>query len=251
MCLNSTVGGDQGKPITFVVFPKSLAVTAWLVDTKQGRRLLFSDATILNSSDGFMRYSVGNNVFNWTVYPALAEAPRRDNAAISTTSAPHSSMSAYSLTLPGGGTVRACKGYRSSNSTLSTDGPALPENVNDVFLDIDYQGDVGMAFINGSLVDDEFYFGQPWRIGLKRFLPRVAEDGMYISFRPMSKDAPFLADLPPDRGSRSSPISKKYCGSTASKSCPSTRRRSASRSLQHQQIRLVRFCGNCSFLSNS
>ena len=106
-------------------------------------------------------------------------------------------MSAYSLTLPEVEPFVHAKVVDRRTLTLSTDGPALPENVNDVFLDIDYQGDVGMAFINGSLVDDEFYFGQPWRIGLKRFLPRVAEDGMYISFRPISKDAPFLADLPP------------------------------------------------------
>ena len=191
------VGGDQGKPITFAVIPKSLALNAWLVDTKQGRRLLFSDVAILNNSGGFDAYSVGNNVFNFAVYPALSEAPRRDNAAIGTTAAPHRSMSAYSLTLPEVEPFVHAKVVDRRTLTLSTDSPALPENVNDVFLDIDYQGDVGLAFINGSLVDDEFYFGQPWRIGLKRFLPRVAEDGMYISFRPISKDAPFLADLPP------------------------------------------------------
>ena len=53
-----------------------------------------------------------------------------------------------------------------------------------------------MAFIKGHLVDDHFYFGQPWRIGLKRFLPQLAEDEMYISFRPLAKDAPFIPDLP-------------------------------------------------------
>jgi beta-galactosidase len=192
-----TVNSDHGKPITFAVIPKSLALNAWLVDTKQGRRLLFSDAAILNNSAGFDAFSVGNNVFNFAVYPALSEPPRHDNAAIGTATAPHRSMSAYSLTLPEVEPFVHAKVVDRRTLTLSTDSSALPENINDVFLDIDYLGDVGLAFINGALVDDHFYFGQPWRIGLKRFLPRVAEDGMYISFRPINKDAPFLADLPP------------------------------------------------------
>ena len=65
-----------------------------------------------------------------------------------------------------------------------------------MFLEIDYTGDVGLAFMNGQMVDDNFYFGQPWRIGLKRFFPQLSEAGMYFSFRPLSKDAPFLSDLP-------------------------------------------------------
>ncbi|MFA4945354.1 MAG: beta-galactosidase [Lentisphaeria bacterium] len=42
---------------------------------------------------------------------------------------------------------------------------------NDLFLRIDYFGDVGQAFINGKLVHDNFCNGQPWEIGLKRFMP--------------------------------------------------------------------------------
>ena len=75
--------------------------------------------------------------------------------------------------------------------TLSSEKADLPEGVNDVFVEIDYTGDVGLAFINGQLVDDHFYCGQPWRIGLKRFFPKLAESGMYLSFRPINQDVAF------------------------------------------------------------
>lgn len=50
----------------------------------------------------------------------------------------------------------------------------------------------------GRLVDDHFYLGPPWTIGLKRFLPAVEREGMYFYFRPMPDNPPDLADIPAD-----------------------------------------------------
>lgn len=190
------VENDRGQPITFAVFPKSLAVHAWRVDTSHGNRLIFSDATILPSSGGVDAYGVGNPNISLAVYPALAEPPRREGAAIAAADAPHSSMSAYTIAQPEAEPFVHAKVVDRRTVTLSADTSALPNNIDDVFVEIDYVGDVGLAFIGGELVDDHFYFGQPWRIGLKRFMTQVANNGMYLSFRPVQKDAPFLSDLP-------------------------------------------------------
>ncbi len=191
-----TVKNDAGQSITFVLFPKQLALHAWRLQTPSGEHLLFSDSTVLQQSGGAELSNIGNNIFSFSVYPAIAEAPKSQAAALAEIPAPHPSMSAYTLTLPSAEPFVHAKVADRKTLTLSSDQSSLPEHINDVFLDIDYTGDVGLAFIDGQLVDDHFYFGQPWRIGLKRFLPRLAEDGMYISFRPMRKDAPFLPDLP-------------------------------------------------------
>lgn len=65
-------------------------------------------------------------------------------------------------------------------------------------LNIDYIGDTGMAFLNGRLVADHFYFGEEWRIGLKRFFDSAAADEMILYFRPLYKDAPFYQDFAPE-----------------------------------------------------
>lgn len=70
------------------------------------------------------------------------------------------------------------------------------EGLNDIFLKIDYVGDTGMAFIDGTLAADNFYQGLPWWIGLKRFAPEVLQKGIYFCFRPMYENAPYLTDLP-------------------------------------------------------
>jgi beta-galactosidase len=192
-----TIENDLGQPVTFAIFPKSMAKHAWLVNAKDQKHLLFSDSTILSNSEGFEAYSVGTNTFTFTTYPALSDTPRHQTTLLSQASAPHSSMSAYTISFPDAEPFVHAKIVDRRTLTLSTDKPTLPKDINNVFLDIDYTGDVGLAFINGELVDDHLYFGKPWRMGLKRFLCRLAEEGMYISFRPLLKDASFLADLPP------------------------------------------------------
>ena len=48
--------------------------------------------------------------------------------------------------------------------------------VSDLFLKVEYQGDIARLSADGHLLTDEFYTGMPWCIGLKRFR-RQAESG--------------------------------------------------------------------------
>lgn len=61
------------------------------------------------------------------------------------------------------------------------------DELNELFLNIDYEGDTGMAFIDGELVADNFNNGQLWSIGLKRFLPAILEKGLVLVFHPVRK----------------------------------------------------------------
>ena len=68
--------------------------------------------------------------------------------------------------------------------------------VNDYFLQLDYTGDVAMAFLKGELVLDHFYYGAPWQISLKRFQQELTDEELSFYIRPLRKNAPFLSDLP-------------------------------------------------------
>ena len=63
----------------------------------------------------------------------------------------------------------------------------LHEQVNDVFMHIDYTGDTGNAFIDGTMVSDHFYNGNAWEIGLKRFTPEELAKSMYVYISPLRK----------------------------------------------------------------
>ncbi|HEY2761116.1 MAG TPA: beta-galactosidase [Pirellulales bacterium] len=191
------VDRQQDKPVIFVVFPQSMARQAWLIKTHNEKRLIFTGATVLPVTDEALElHSHGSDQLALSVYPTLTKAPRSETESIESVGPPHPSMSAYQFSLPKIEPFVHAKVVDRKTITLSSELAALPDNLNDVLLEIDYIGDIGQAFMNGQLVDDHFYFGQPWQLGLRRFFPKLAEEGMYFSFHPLTKDAPFLADLP-------------------------------------------------------
>lgn len=61
---------------------------------------------------------------------------------------------------------------------------------------MDYLGDVALAFLGGQLVQDEFWHGAPWMIGLNRHREAMRGEAMSFYFRPMYKGHECLQDLP-------------------------------------------------------
>ena len=59
----------------------------------------------------------------------------------------------------------------------------------ETFLQIHYTGDIARAYIGDRLIDDDFYFGRPWEIGLRRFAPEVFVKGITLKILPLRKDA--------------------------------------------------------------
>ena len=65
--------------------------------------------------------------------------------------------------------------------------------VNDVFLEIRARGDVGRLFSDGWLMDDHFFSGATWEIGLKAFTERL-DRPLTLTVLPLRKDTPIYLD---------------------------------------------------------
>jgi hypothetical protein len=63
-----------------------------------------------------------------------------------------------------------------------------------VYLRLDYAGDIGRAYFGSTLVDDNFYNGLSWEIGLKRFVPQIFEEPLKIEVLPLSRREPIYLD---------------------------------------------------------
>ena len=61
------------------------------------------------------------------------------------------------------------------------------EGIKDAILCIDYSGDIGHAFIDGRLVNDNFANGAVWEIGLKDFEKDLADEDMTIYITPLKE----------------------------------------------------------------
>jgi beta-galactosidase len=78
------------------------------------------------------------------------------------------------------------------------DVPPVPASaqVADVWLDINYQGDEARLSSPTSLLDDDFWNGLPWNIGLREALPhwRTAQSDLELSVLPLPKSNPMYIE---------------------------------------------------------
>ena len=58
------------------------------------------------------------------------------------------------------------------------------------FLRITYQGDVARLYDQGKLVDDDFYKGTPWDVGLRSLVPADSDPVLELRILPLPKGAP-------------------------------------------------------------
>lgn len=85
--------------------------------------------------------------------------------------------------------------------------PKAMDGVADMTLDIRYRGDVARLFKGAIMVDDQFWYGPDWRVGLKRLgvdrpfmlnvLPLRSDAPVYIdeAYRPKASDGAQVADV--------------------------------------------------------
>lgn len=154
---------------------------------KVNGRLLIADATVLPREDGADLLCLGRNTVSYVVYPSK-QGFKEQTASVEPV--------APQFEVKKAGPRRMSVSFMAAaNCQQSTVNCQLPQ-VQEYFLRINYVGDVAMAFMKGQLVQDEFYHGEPWTIGLKRYYNDLKTDSLTFYFRPLRADAPFLHDLP-------------------------------------------------------
>jgi hypothetical protein len=70
------------------------------------------------------------------------------------------------------------------------------DGLSGLYLQVRYQGDVARLYSGHRLLTDDFYNGQPWSIGLDRFLDSRGANTFELSILPLRKDAPVYLELP-------------------------------------------------------
>jgi hypothetical protein len=74
--------------------------------------------------------------------------------------------------------------------------PDALEGLSDVFLQVRWAGDVARLYAGDELLDDSFYNGLPWRIGLKRYADAIRRGPLELRILPLRADAPVFIPAP-------------------------------------------------------
>jgi beta-galactosidase len=69
------------------------------------------------------------------------------------------------------------------------------EGLNDLYLQVGYRGDIARLSAGNKLLTDNFYDGQPWSIGLRRFIEAKQHNSFELNVLPLRRDAPVYFEL--------------------------------------------------------
>jgi hypothetical protein len=67
--------------------------------------------------------------------------------------------------------------------------------VSELFLDVKYKGDVARLKSDSKLLTDNFYNGESWRIGLRRFHQEIDKTALDLQILPMRRDAQVFVEV--------------------------------------------------------
>ena len=78
-------------------------------------------------------------------------------------------------------------------------------------LGIKYAGDVARLTLDGKLLDDDFYSGRDFEVGLRRYAPAIARGNLQLEILPLRKDAPIYLEpgAKPDFGTNDTVLDLK------------------------------------------
>lgn len=168
-----TVTSKEGKKVMITTLTREQALNLVKLDN----RVLITKATVLPEEGRCTLLSLGENQIDYILYPSKQGWKQQ------------------TIEVEEVHPVMEWKKVGSRRMVVHVEQPDYPQ-VHEYFLNIHYTGDVAMAFMNGYLELDHFYYGAPWTIGLKRFRSQLEKYDMNFYIRPLRKDAPYLNDLP-------------------------------------------------------
>ena len=76
------------------------------------------------------------------------------------------------------------------------------QGLSNLFLRIDYRGDLARFYSDDKLLTDNFFNGEPWTIGLKRFLDARGGGAFTLDILPLRGDEPVYFEFPRKPGFR-------------------------------------------------
>lgn len=221
-----TLTPPQGPKVRILVLDQAQAERLWRVEFAGRPRLLLTDAEVAGEGERLELRSKGEADVRFSLFPAptaalTAQQPVRSlgreglfvryearlperNPQVTFTSL-RAAQPVPPLNI--GGTAKAAiEPYpetwaKSAAWTLSVD-PAALDGLSEAYLQLDWRGDTARLFSGPKLIDDQYYAGGVWEVGLKRFSDGLGQP-LTLTVLPLRKDAPIYlqaearAKLPP------------------------------------------------------
>ena len=145
-----------------------------------GERLLFTDAAVLEDERG-IRLETAEAESKVKVYPAES-----GEKIYSAESSERSCFKCHCFQSERRQIDVKINEVSANRYTLTFPGNFM-DGLKDAILQLEYDGDIGHAFIDGKMIHDNFCNGAPWEIGLGEFAGELADKPLTIYITPLKK----------------------------------------------------------------
>lgn len=163
----------------------------WKLNLWGQERIVISDSVLLNKKGGLELEKTGDNRIEISIYPGLDK-----ELSVSTgkcTCKNSGIFQEYIIELEEKEVDIKIEQEEDNKAIIKINKDSF-ERVKDIFLSIDYTGDIGNAFIEGHLINDNFFNGTSWEIGLKRYYPELCNNDLYLYITPIQKGKVVIKD---------------------------------------------------------
>ncbi|WJH29538.1 beta-galactosidase [Paenibacillus sp. CC-CFT742] len=177
----------DGGSVRFVLLSREEAQKAYTFELWGQPTLVLSDCPVTVSNHQLICTSTGSSHIAVSLYPNPEQDLQAQNS--STVHCQHGGstlFTTYTIDMPEY-TPEVLIEKPAEKSALLQFAGEWPAHVHDVWLEVDYEGDVAEAFLNGRLITDHISYGKTWSIGLKEFYTQLEFSELHLSITPQRR----------------------------------------------------------------
>jgi beta-galactosidase len=178
-----TLTALDGTVARILTLTRAQALRAWTVMLEGEARLVLSEAMVVEDGECLRITSQDGHegAIGLVMYPPLAHGLETADGRVDESA--DTIFARYTIPIPATRMPVEIAPLPGRRYLLRVPG-GIPVGAEDVLLRIRYDGDIGEAYLGGTLINDNFYNGEPWEIGLKRFADCLEAHDLLIRIVP-------------------------------------------------------------------
>jgi hypothetical protein len=192
-----SVNGPDGRHARLLLLDRESACRLWVGEADGRRRLIIAQADAMFTPQGLVLRQRGVADFAYRMVPGRETRRRATGPAPRALTVTQTRKAGVAPPVEIGGPAKAAmqplpEAHKAAAAfTFTVPADALTSG--DAFLEIDWRGDIGRLFDGADMLDDAYWDGRLWRIGLKRFAARLGRPWT-LTLLPLRADAPVYLD---------------------------------------------------------
>ena len=183
---------NKGKKINIYTLTNEQSYNFWKFDYKNETQVLFSENPVLVDKAG-IRFEATNNQIEINVISDLIS--EEILAKLTEEESSDKLLHRYILKQEVKNIPFKVETIDKGKVLLNLDYSDM-KALKEAILKIDYQGDIGYAFVDGQLVADNFNNGASWEIGLDNIYKTAPNGEIYLSISPIKENQVIKSDSP-------------------------------------------------------